>query len=62
MLDKGILILTMEKTISKKISGNSSAANPSRKPTPRDKTLGNEPSTRFYGIEYSDDTEKGEEA
>ena len=40
VLDKVILFLTMEKTISKKNSVKDSAANTSGKPPPGDKTLG----------------------
>ena len=48
----------MEKTISKKISVEASAENP----TARDKTLGLEPAIWFYSIEDGDDTEEVEES
>ena len=50
VLDKVILILTMTKTISKNISVKASAAKPSGKPPPGDKTLGIEPEICFYDI------------
>ena len=59
MLDKFILILTMEKTISKKIYVMSSAAKPSGKPPPRYKTFGFDPEIIFYAVEDGDDTEEG---
>ena len=52
--------MTMEKTISKKISVEDSASKPLVNPTPRDKTLGLEIEIRFYAIEDGDDTEEGE--
>ena len=52
----------MEKTISKKISVNTSVAKPSVKPPPRDKNLGLETAIRFCDIEDSYKTEEGEEA
>ena len=52
----------MVKTISKKIYVKSSAAKPSGKPLHGDKTFGIEPAICLYAIEYSDDTEKVEEA
>ena len=61
MLDKVILIMTMTKTIFNKISVKSSAANPSGKPLPGDKTLGLETAIHFYAIEYGDDTEEKKE-
>ena len=48
----------MEKTTSKKISVNYSAAKPSRNPPPRDKTLGLDPEIRLYAIEDGDETEE----
>ena len=48
--------MTMEKTISKKISVEDSASKPLVKPTPGDKTLGLEIEIRFYAIEDGDDT------
>ena len=47
----------MTKTISKKSSVEDSAAKPLGKPLPGDKTLGIDPSIRFYSIEDGDDTE-----
>ena len=44
----------MVKTISKKISVKASAAKPSGKPLPGNKTLGIEPDIRFYDIEDGD--------
>ena len=52
--------MIMAKTTSKKISVMASAAKPSGKPPPEDKTFGLEPATRFYAIEESDETEEGE--
>ena len=56
VLDKVILILTMAKTTSNKISVKDSADNPSGKPPHRDKTLGIDPTIRLYDIEDGDDT------
>ena len=58
VLDKVILILTMENTISKKIYVKASLA----KPPPTDKTLGIDPAILFCAIEDGDGNEKGEEA
>ena len=44
----------MVKTISKKISVKASAAKPSGKPLPRNKTIGIETDIRFYDIEDGD--------
>ena len=55
-----IKFLTMEKTISKKISVKDSSAKTSGKPPPGDKTLGLETATHFYAIEGSEKTEEGE--
>ena len=49
----------MVKTTSKKISVKALSANPLGKPPPGDKTLGIEPTTRFYEMEDVDDTEEG---
>ena len=61
VLDKDISLLNIEKSISKKSSVKSSEAKPSRKPPPRDKSLGLEPAIRFYDIEDIYETENGEE-
>ena len=61
MFDKVILILTIEKTISKKISVKASATKPSGNHPPRYKTLEIEQKIRFYAKEYGDDTGEGEE-
>ena len=60
VLDKYISLMTMDKTISKKISVKDSAAKPSGKPQPGDKNVGLEPAISYYAIEDGDDTEKGE--
>ena len=57
-MDKFILILTMAKTISKKISVKASADITLGKPQPGDKTLGLEPDIFFYAVEDVDDTEE----
>ena len=62
VLDNYISLLTMAKTISKKISVKASTAKPLGKPPPGDKTCGIEPDIRFYEIEDGDETEKGEES
>ena len=49
----------MAETISKKNSVKASAAKPSGKPQPRNKTFGIEPAIRLYAIEDIDETEKG---
>ena len=59
VLDKVILIVTMGKTISKKISFKASSVKPLGKPPPGDKTFGIDPATRFYDIEDGDETEEG---
>ena len=55
-------MLTLAKTISKKISVKSSAAKPLGKPSPVDTTLGIELAIRFYAIEDGDKNEEIEEA
>ena len=62
VLDKDISLLTMAKTISKKISVKASAAKPPGNPPTGDKTFGIEPDIRFYAIEDGHETEKREEA
>ena len=57
-----ISLLTIDKTISKKISVKASAAKPLGKPTPGDKHFGIQKAIRLYSIEDGDDTEEGEEA
>ena len=57
VLDKVILILTTENTISKKISVKASAANSSGKSSPGDKTLGIETLIRLYDVEDNGETE-----
>ena len=52
----------MANTSNKKSSVTASAAKPSGKPPPRDKTLGIDPDIRFYNLEDSDETAGGEEA
>ena len=52
----------MEKSISKKSSFKASAAKPSGKPPPGDKTWGIDLDIRFYDIEDGYETEKPEEA
>ena len=49
--------MTMDKTISKKISVKDST----EKPPPGDKNVGLDPDIRFYAIEDGDDTGKGQE-
>ena len=48
----------MGKTTSKKISVKTSAANPSGKPTSRDKIMGIKTTICFYAIEDADETEE----
>ena len=62
VLDKGISLLNMAKSVSKKISSKASAAKPSGKPPPGDKSFGLDPDIRFYDIEDKDETEKEEES
>ena len=57
VLDIDISLLTMSKTISKKISAKDSVAKPSGKPPPGNKNFGFEIEIRFYAIEDGDDTE-----
>ena len=52
----------MAKSVSKKISSKASAAKPSGKPPPGDKSFGLDPDIRFYDIEDKDETEKEEES
>ena len=59
LLDKDISLLTMAKTISKKISFKALADKPLGKPPSRDKTFGLEPEIRFCAIEDGDETKKG---
>ena len=59
VFNKVISLLTMAKTISKKISVIASASKPSGKPLIGDKTFGLGPAIRFYAIEDRDETEKG---
>ena len=49
----------MAKSISKKSSVKDSAAKPSGKPPPGDKTFGLETAIRLYAIEDGDEDEKG---
>ena len=58
VLDKVILIVTMGKTISKKISFKASSVKPLGKPPPGDKTLGLYPEISFYAIEDGYETEE----
>ena len=50
----------MVKTTSKKSYVKASAAKPSGKPLPGDKTPGLEPEIRFYELEDDGNTEEGE--
>ena len=57
VLDIDISLLTMVKTISKKISVKASAAKPSGNTLSGDKTFGLEPAIHVYAIEEGDETE-----
>ena len=61
-MDKYISLLTMDKTISKKISVKASAAKPLGKPLPGNKTFGVDLAIHLYAIEDGNETEKVEEA
>ena len=52
----------MAKNTNKKSSVNASTAMPSGKTQLTDKTLGLEPTTRFYILEDGDDTTEGDES
>ena len=62
VLDTDISLLTMAKTISKKISVKVSAAKPFGKPPTGDITFGIESDIRLYAIEDGYETEKEEES